>query len=60
MSDRSHVVPTPEGEYFETARFSGLSVLLAVLAIVGLIGSGIGAYLAPRPLSFSCRVAFPV
>jgi hypothetical protein len=30
MSDRSHVVPTPEGEYFESARFSGLSLLLAV------------------------------
>ena len=60
MSDRSHVVPTPEGEYFESARFSGLSVLLAVIAIVALVGSGIGAYLSPRQFSFSWLFAFAV
>jgi len=60
MSDRSHVVPAPEGEYFESARFSGLSLLLAVLAIVGLVGSGIGAYLSPRQFSFSWLFAFAV
>jgi hypothetical protein len=60
MSDRSHVVPTPEGEYFESTRFSGLSVLLAVLAIAGLVGSGIGAYLSPRQFSFSWLFAFAV
>jgi len=60
MSDRSHVVPTPEGEYFESARFSGLSLLLGLLAIVGLVGSGIGAYLSPRQFSFSWLFAFAV
>ena len=60
MSDRSHVVPTPEGEYFESTRFSGLSFLLAVVAIVGLVGSGIGAYLSPRQFSFSWLFAFAV
>ncbi len=60
MSDRSHVVPTPEGEYFESTRFSGLSVLLALAAIVGLVGSGIGAYLSPRQFSFSWLFAFAV
>ena len=60
MSDRSHVVPTPEGEYFESERFSGLSFLLGLLAIVGLVGSGIGAYLSPRQFSFSWLFAFAV
>ncbi len=60
MSDRSHVVPTPEGEYFESTRFSGLSVLLALVAVVGLVGSGIGAYLSPRQFSFSWLFAFAV
>ena len=35
MSERSHAVPTPEGEYFESNRFAGLSLLLGVIAIVG-------------------------
>jgi hypothetical protein len=60
MSDRSHVVPTPEGEYFENERFAGLSFLLGLLAIVGLLGSGIGAYLSPRQFSFSWLFAFAV
>ena len=34
MSDRSHTVPTPEGEYFESSRFTGLSTLLGVIAVV--------------------------
>jgi hypothetical protein len=53
MSDRSHPMPTPEGEYFESERFAGLSFLLALLAFAGLFGSGIGAYLSPRQFSFS-------
>ena len=60
MSERSHVVPTPEGEYFESARFSGVSVLLGVIAIVALVGSGIGAYLSPRQFSFSWLFALAV
>ena len=34
MSDRLHNAPTPDGEYFETGRFAGLSVLLGVIAFV--------------------------
>ena len=34
MSDRLHNAPTPEGEYFDTGRFAGLSVLLGVIAFV--------------------------
>ncbi len=28
MSERSHTVPTPEGEYFESNRFAGLATAL--------------------------------
>ena len=58
MSERSHVVPTPEGEYFEPNRFGGLSILLALLAIVGLGLSFVGAYFYPRQFSFSWLFAF--
>jgi len=58
MSERLHVVPTPEGEYFESSRFAGLSALLAVLAVVGLGLSLIGAIFWPRQLSFSWLFAF--
>jgi len=58
MSERLHVVPTPEGEYFESGRFAGLSALLAVLAVVGLGLSLIGAIFWPRQLSFSWLFAF--
>src|SRR5207244_2156044 len=55
MSERSHVVPTPEGEYFERSRFAGLSLLLGVL---GIALSVVGASLSPRQLSFSWLFAF--
>ena len=58
MSERSHVVPTPEGEFFETSRFAGLSLLLGVLALAGLIGCAIGAYLNPQQFIFSWLFAF--
>ncbi|MEY2480499.1 MAG: hypothetical protein QOI04_1426 [Verrucomicrobiota bacterium] len=58
MSERSHVVPTPEGEYFERNRFGGLSILCALLAIIGLGLSGAGAYFYPRQFSFSWLFAF--
>lgn len=60
MSDRSQVVPAPEGEYFERNRFAGLSTLLAIAAIVGLVLSAIGAVLSPRQFSFSWLFAFAV
>ncbi len=58
MSDRSQVVPTPEGEYFESARFSGLSVILGIVAILGLAVSLIGAVLSPEQFAYSWLFGF--
>src|ERR1700730_15883268 len=58
MSDRLHNAPTPEGEYFETGRFAGLSVLLGVVAFVGLALCGAGAALDPQQFSYSWLFAF--
>src|SRR6266566_8143191 len=58
MSDRSHVLPAPEGEYFESDRFAGLSILLGLIGIVGLVLSFVGAYTSPVQFSFSWLFAF--
>jgi hypothetical protein len=58
MSDRPHDLPTPEGEYFETGRFAGLSLLLGVLGVGGLILCLIGALWQPLQFSFSWLFAF--
>jgi hypothetical protein len=58
MSDRPQTLPTPEGEYFETNRFSGLSVLLGIIAFVALALCGVGAAIDPKQLSFSWLFAF--
>jgi hypothetical protein len=58
MSDRLHNAPTPEGEYFETGRFAGLSVLLGVVAFVALALCGAGAAIDPKQFSFSWLFAF--
>lgn len=58
MSDRSHTVPTPQGEYFESERFAGLSVLLGVIAFVALALCGAGAAIDPKQFSFSWLFAF--
>ena len=58
MSERLHNAPTPEGEYFETGRFAGLSVILGVVAFVALALCGAGAAIDPRQLSFSWLFAF--
>ena len=58
MSDRLHNPPTPEGEYFETGRFAGLSVLLGVVAVVALALCGAGAAIDPKQFSFSWLFAF--
>jgi hypothetical protein len=58
MSDRLHNAPTPEGEYFETGRFAGLSVLLGVVAVVALALCGAGAAIDPKQFSFSWLFAF--
>ncbi len=58
MSERSHVVPTPEGEYFEKNRFAGLSMLLALLALIGLGLSVLGGFWRPEQFAFSWLFAF--
>ena len=58
MSDRSHVLPAPEGEYFEKSRFAGLSLLCGSIGIVGLVLSFIGAYRSPVQFSYSWLFAF--
>jgi len=58
MSERADIVPTPEGEYIEGNRFAPLSFLLAIVGIVGLGVSAIGAFVAPQQFSFSWLFAF--
>jgi hypothetical protein len=58
MSERSDVVPAPEGEYIETNRFAPLSFLLAIGGVLGLGLSIVGAFVARDQFSFSWLFAF--
>jgi hypothetical protein len=58
MSDRSQALPAPEGEYVETSRFGGLSIVCGVLALVGLGVGVVGAIVEPAQFSFSFLFAF--
>jgi len=58
MSDRSHVLPAPEGEFFENSRFHGLSLLCGLIGIVGLVLSVIGAFRSPVQFGYSWLFAF--
>jgi hypothetical protein len=58
MSERTHSVPTPEGEYFEKSRFAGLSTLLALIAVVALGLSAVGAFLSPEQFAYSWLFGF--
>ncbi|MGH8100798.1 MAG: hypothetical protein ACREIW_05840, partial [Chthoniobacterales bacterium] len=58
MSDRSHNLPTPEGEQFESNRFTGLSTLLGSLALFGIVLSIVGAIIDPHQFSYSWLFAF--
>jgi hypothetical protein len=58
MSERSQTVPTPEGEYFESNRFTGLSFVLGLIAVVALALSVVGAFVNPHQLSYSWLFAF--
>ncbi len=60
MSDRSHVTPAPEGEFFETSRFAGLSLICGAIGLVGLILSFIGGFISPVQFSFSWLFGFIV
>jgi hypothetical protein len=58
MSERPQTVPTPEGEYFESSRFAGLSLLLGLIALAALAFSVVGAFVNPHQLSYSWLFAF--
>ncbi len=58
MSERSDIVPTPEGEYVQASRFGPLSFLFAILAVIGLGLSVVGAFVSPHQFSFSWLFAF--
>ena len=58
MSERLHSAPNPEGEYFESGRFAGLSVLLGIIAFVALALCGAGAAIDPKQFSYSWLFAF--
>ena len=58
MSERAHVLPTPEGEYFERGRFASLSLIVAIVAVLGLILSVVGGLVAPRQFAYSWLFGF--
>ena len=58
MSERSHVVPTPEGEYFENTRFTGLSMILGIVAVIGLALCVLAAFLSPVQFAYSWLFGF--
>src|SRR5437016_1495265 len=58
MSERSQTVPTPEGEYLEGSRLTGLSFVLGLIALVALVLSAVGAFVNPHQLSYSWLFAF--
>ncbi len=58
MSERLHTAPMPEGEYFDSRRFTGLSTLLGLIAVVSLALCLVGAFVNPHQFSYSWLFAF--
>lgn len=58
MSERLQTAPTPEGEYFESSRFAGLSFLVGLIAVIALVLCAIGAIVNPHQFSYSWLFAF--
>jgi hypothetical protein len=58
MSERLGTVPTPEGEYFESSRFTGFSFLVGAIAVVALVLCLVGALVNPHQFSYSWLFAF--
>src|SRR5438045_939842 len=58
MSERLHEVPTPEGEYFESERFTGLSLIVGLAALLGLALCVVGAFVSPMQFSYSWLFGF--
>ena len=58
MSERLDTAPMPEGEYFDSRRFTGLSTLLGAIAVVTLALCVVGAFVNPHQFSYSWLFAF--
>src|SRR6201981_673237 len=58
MSERLDTAPMPEGEYFDSRRFTGLSTLLGAIAVVSLVLCLVGAFINPHQFSYSWLFAF--
>src|SRR5436305_5936909 len=58
MSERLHTAPMPEGGYFDSRRFTELSTLLGVIAVVSLVLCLVGAFVNPHQFSYSWLFAF--
>lgn len=58
MSERLQNAPTPEGEYFESGRFAGLSVILGIVAFVALALCVVGAFIDQHQFAYSWLFAF--
>jgi hypothetical protein len=58
MSERLQGVPTPEGEYFDSGRFAGLSFVLGVVAVIALVLCAVGAMVNPHQFGYSWLFAF--
>src|SRR5437868_15002833 len=58
MSERLQTAPTPEGEYFESSRFTGLSFLRGLIAVIAPVLCAIGAIVNPHQFSHSWLFAF--
>ena len=58
MSERSEVMPVPEGEYVEANRSPGLSLLLAVVGVISLGLCVVGAFVDRMQFSYSWLFAF--
>src|SRR5436309_10711929 len=58
MSERLDTAPMPEGEYFDSRRFTGLSTLLGAVAVVSLVLCLVGAFVDPHQFSYSWLFAF--
>src|SRR5438045_9750206 len=58
MSELFDLGPMPEGEYFDSRRFTGLSTLLGAVAVVSLVLCLVGAFVDPHQFSYSWLFAF--
>lgn len=53
MSDHGHILRLPAPERVTKSRFSGLSMLFLIVAIVGAVLSAVGGYCDPRQFAYS-------